>query len=82
MTATLAGHLLVECLLAQGVTHAFGVPGESYLAVLDGATVADLIAPANRKPEVQAVSLPVSAPGRSERPVGQGAAATQPAPVF
>jgi acetolactate synthase-1/2/3 large subunit len=21
---------------AQGVTHAFGVPGESYLAVLDG----------------------------------------------
>ncbi len=36
MTAPLAGHLIVECLLAQGVTHAFGVPGESYLAVLDG----------------------------------------------
>lgn len=35
-TAQLAGHLLVECLIAQGVTHAFGVPGESYLAVLDG----------------------------------------------
>ncbi|MGE0098330.1 MAG: thiamine pyrophosphate-binding protein [Hydrogenophaga sp.] len=32
----IAGHLLVECLIAQGVTHAFGVPGESYLAVLDG----------------------------------------------
>ncbi|MEJ8836020.1 thiamine pyrophosphate-binding protein [Ramlibacter sp. AN1133] len=32
----LAGHLLVECLVAQGVAHAFGVPGESYLAVLDG----------------------------------------------
>lgn len=32
----LAGHLIVECLVAQGVTHAFGVPGESYLAVLDG----------------------------------------------
>ena len=32
----LAGHLLVECLIAQGVTHAFGVPGESFLAVLDG----------------------------------------------
>ena len=32
----LAGHLLVECLIAQGVRHAFGVPGESYLAVLDG----------------------------------------------
>lgn len=36
MTHKIAGHLLVECLLAQGVTHAFGVPGESYLAVLDG----------------------------------------------
>ncbi|GAB3665149.1 thiamine pyrophosphate-binding protein [Ramlibacter alkalitolerans] len=34
--AQLAGHLIVECLVAQGVTHAFGVPGESYLAVLDG----------------------------------------------
>ena len=32
----MAGHLLVECWIAQGVTHAFGVPGESYLAVLDG----------------------------------------------
>ena len=36
MTTQIAGHLLVECLVAQGVTHAFGVPGESYLAVLDG----------------------------------------------
>ncbi|AOW13045.1 thiamine pyrophosphate-binding protein [Hydrogenophaga crassostreae] len=35
-TPRIAGHLLVECLIAQGVTHAFGVPGESYLAVLDG----------------------------------------------
>jgi acetolactate synthase-1/2/3 large subunit len=32
----IAGHLLVECLVAQGVSHVFGVPGESYLAVLDG----------------------------------------------
>ncbi|MDR7297494.1 acetolactate synthase-1/2/3 large subunit [Pelomonas aquatica] len=32
----LAGHKLVEALLAQGVTDAFGVPGESFLAVLDG----------------------------------------------
>jgi len=32
----LAGHLIVECLVAQGVTTTFGVPGESYLAVLDG----------------------------------------------
>ena len=36
MHQQLAGHLLVDCLIAQGVTHAFGVPGESYLAVLDG----------------------------------------------
>ena len=34
--AQMGGQLLVECLIAQGVTHAFGVPGESYLAVLDG----------------------------------------------
>ncbi len=32
----LAGHALVEALIAQGVHTAFGVPGESYLAVLDG----------------------------------------------
>ena len=32
----IAGHLVVECLVAQGVSHAFGVPGESFLAVLDG----------------------------------------------
>ena len=36
MTTQLAGHLLVQCLVTQGATHAFGVPGESYLAVLDG----------------------------------------------
>jgi acetolactate synthase-1/2/3 large subunit len=36
MSSQLAGHLLVDCLIAQGVTHCFGVPGESYLAVLDG----------------------------------------------
>jgi acetolactate synthase I/II/III large subunit len=34
--AKIAGHLLIECLVAQGVRHAFGVPGESFLAVLDG----------------------------------------------
>jgi len=32
----LAGHALVEALIAQGIDTAFGVPGESYLAVLDG----------------------------------------------
>jgi acetolactate synthase-1/2/3 large subunit len=40
MTATtsprLAGHALVEALIAQGVDTCFGVPGESFLAVLDG----------------------------------------------
>lgn len=36
MTPRIAGHALVEALIAQGITTAFGVPGESYLAVLDG----------------------------------------------
>jgi acetolactate synthase-1/2/3 large subunit len=35
-TTRLAGHALVEALVAQGIDTAFGVPGESYLAVLDG----------------------------------------------
>lgn len=34
MTVT-GGKLLVDCLLANGVDRAYGVPGESYLAVLD-----------------------------------------------
>jgi acetolactate synthase I/II/III large subunit len=34
--ARLAGHALVEALVAQGIGTVFGVPGESYLAVLDG----------------------------------------------
>ncbi|KQW67840.1 thiamine pyrophosphate-binding protein [Methylibium sp. Root1272] len=32
----LAGHALVEALIAQGVGTCFGVPGESFLPVLDG----------------------------------------------
>ena len=32
----LAGHALVEALVAQGVDTVFGVPGESFLAALDG----------------------------------------------
>jgi len=32
----LAGHALIEALIEQGVDTCFGVPGESYLAVLDG----------------------------------------------
>lgn len=32
----LAGHLLVDCLAAQGCDRVFTVPGESFLAVLDG----------------------------------------------
>jgi acetolactate synthase-1/2/3 large subunit len=35
MAPTTGARLLVDCLLEQGVTTAFGVPGESYLAVLD-----------------------------------------------
>jgi acetolactate synthase-1/2/3 large subunit len=34
--ARLAGHALVEALIEQGVDTCFGVPGESYLAALDG----------------------------------------------
>ncbi|QEZ46945.1 thiamine pyrophosphate-binding protein [Cupriavidus oxalaticus] len=32
----MGGHILVDALLAHGAELAFGVPGESYLAVLDG----------------------------------------------
>ncbi|SFP32902.1 acetolactate synthase-1/2/3 large subunit [Variovorax sp. OK605] len=35
-TSQPAGHLIVECLIEQGMEMAFGVPGESFLAVLDG----------------------------------------------
>ena len=35
-TSRPAGHALVEALMAQGVDTAFGVPGESFLAALDG----------------------------------------------
>ena len=35
-TSRPAGHALVEALIAQGIRTCFGVPGESYLAVLDG----------------------------------------------
>lgn len=34
--ARLGGHILVDQLVAHGVKHVFCVPGESYLAVLDG----------------------------------------------
>jgi acetolactate synthase I/II/III large subunit len=32
----IGGHILADALVAQGVTHAFCVPGESYLDLLDG----------------------------------------------
>ncbi|MEM7294336.1 MAG: thiamine pyrophosphate-binding protein, partial [Pseudomonadota bacterium] len=35
VTQRTGGQLLIDCLCAQGVTTGFGVPGESYLAVLD-----------------------------------------------
>jgi acetolactate synthase-1/2/3 large subunit len=45
MTSRTGGELLVANLLAQGATHAFGVPGESYLPVLDALyDVADRLA--------------------------------------
>ena len=34
--ARIGGHVIVEALIAQGVEWVFGVPGESYLAALDG----------------------------------------------
>ena len=34
----IAGHVLIEALVAQGVSRVYGVPGESYLAALDGFT--------------------------------------------
>ena len=36
MRSRTAGHALVEALIAQDIDTVFGVPGESYLAVLDG----------------------------------------------
>lgn len=36
LSQRLGGHILVDQLLAHGVEHVFCVPGESYLAVLDG----------------------------------------------
>jgi acetolactate synthase I/II/III large subunit len=36
MVPRLAGHALVQALIAQGCDTIFGVPGESYLAALDG----------------------------------------------
>jgi len=35
VTTRTGGQIVVDALVAHGVTHAFGVPGESYLAVLD-----------------------------------------------
>ena len=36
LSEKLGGHVLVDSLRAHGVEMVFGVPGESYLAVLDG----------------------------------------------
>jgi acetolactate synthase-1/2/3 large subunit len=43
-----AAQVLVDALIAQGVTTAFGVPGESYLAVLDALHAAPIRLVANR----------------------------------
>ena len=34
MSARTGGQIVVDALVSHGVTHAFGVPGESYLAAL------------------------------------------------
>ena len=36
LAARSGGRLLADALVVQGITHAFAVPGESYLDVLDG----------------------------------------------
>ncbi len=41
----IGGHILVDCLRAHGADVAFAVPGESYLAVLDGLVDAPEITP-------------------------------------
>lgn len=48
MTATTGAKLLVDCLIAQGVTTVFGVPGESYLAVIDALRDTDIRLVSNR----------------------------------
>ena len=32
----LGGHAVAQCLRNEGVKHVFSVPGESYIAVVDG----------------------------------------------
>ena len=36
----LGGHAVAQCLRNEGVKHVFSVPGESYIAVVDGSRVA------------------------------------------
>ena len=42
MTQKRAANLLVECLINQGVDKIYGVPGESYLSVLDALILLNL----------------------------------------
>jgi acetolactate synthase I/II/III large subunit len=61
MTETTAAECLVGVLLAQGVTHVFCVPGESYLAVLDAlADVRDRIQVVACRHEAGAANMAVA----------------------
>lgn len=60
-TSRTAAQRLVDCLLAQGVTHVFCVPGESYLAVLDAlADVGDRIRLVVCRHEASAANMAVA----------------------
>ena len=61
MTAISGAECLVRVLLAQGVTHVFCVPGESYLAVLDAlADVKDRIQVISCRHEAAAANMAVA----------------------
>ena len=82
MSTRPAGHALVEALIAQGVHTAFGVPGESYLAVLDGFP-ACVGGPADDVPPEEQLGadekiVPPGGQGQAAQP--SGARISQPAP--
>ena len=79
------GRILADALAAQGVKLAFGVPGESYLPVLDG--LRDLRKLAERAAEVAAERLRESvtllvAPPLVDEQCHPGVTATPVAPVM
>ena len=55
--ARLGGHILVDELVAHGVNHAFCVPGESYLDVLDALYAAEPYRAGQRRFEAGAAHM-------------------------